>query len=117
MLGVWKPFQNNAIADVERHRGLWVPWWTSPELWIRPRRSRGWSIEVEALVDSLQGPVDIRTRLEIPFDPADRVEDGRVVAVEAAGDLGEGEVGLVAGHVHGELPAANEVGGAARRSQ
>ena len=42
------------------------------------------------------------------LDRADRVDHGRVVAVEAAGDLGEREVGLVARDVHRELAAADE---------
>ena len=38
-----------------------------------------------------------------PDDGADRVHDGGVVAVEAAGDLGERERGQFTGQVHGEL--------------
>ena len=64
---------------------------------------------MEPFVDSLQGPVDISTGLEVLLDTADRREHRGVVAVEAAGDLGEREVGLVAGDVHGELPAPHEV--------
>ena len=66
-------------------------------------------------MDCLQGSVDIGAGLEALLDRADRVDHGRVIAVEAAGDLRKREVGLVAGDVHGELTAAHRCRGAARR--
>ena len=39
-------------------------------------------------------------------DRSDRVRDGRVIAVEAACDLGEGHAGQLAREVHGHLPGA-----------
>ena len=44
--------------------------------------------------------------------PADRVEHGRVIAVEARGRSGQREVGRLTGQIHGEL-ARTGVGGAA----
>ena len=98
-------------------------------LWIRRARSvdhasaLGWT-EISALAAF---PRSARTLwmagrsfgagLEPALDGADRVEDGRVVAVEAAGDLGERQRGELAGQVHGELPRLGDaVRGAAARA-
>ena len=85
MLGVWKHFQDVAIAVLERDRGLWVALLRSsatvdgappisasgPSMW-----SRSW-IRSSALWISRAG-------LEIALDPADRMEHGRVVAARTA---------------------------------
>ena len=92
--------------------------WTSRGRWImagsvdvaRPRRLRR-----QGDVDRCEMRGGLRAGLEAARDGADRVQDGGVVAVERAGDLGEGERGELAGEVHRELPRPDDPGGARGR--
>ena len=64
-------------------------------------------------MDSFDRAVDIAAGLEPLLDRADRVQDGGVIALEGASDLGQRGAGLVAGDVDRDLAGADEVGGAA----
>ena len=75
--------------------------------------SRG--VEVGAGIEELAGAVEngggLRVWAQSSGDGSDRVQDGGVIAVELARDLGQGKRGQLAREVDGELPRPGNSGG------